>query len=221
MHKNHKATIVTAILLSSLLILSSVPVSLSAGGYWHQHDVLISMFKTLIDGHPNQASYELAGKTYQNRDVYLFKLGNPNGGKVMWIAALHGWEDMGSEIQYLIAQWLLTSGSQEANRILERNYILFMPIINMDSYERENKDYEDDSYGVDLNRNFVTGFNYIDPANTGFPNSYHGDYGGSEKETQAVRNALSTYHPIVFLDMHYGGSPMFRANSRGNRAKSY
>ena len=215
--RSHKSIVSFSILLSFMIFCSSCCVSYSAGGSWHTHDVLIGMFKTLCDNNPSIASYEVIGKSYQNRDIYLFKFGNPEGGKVMWDAALHGWEDMGSEIQYLIAQWLLTSQTAEADRILERNYILFVPIVNIDSYERENKDYEQDSWGVDLNRNFVTGFNYIAPANTGFPNSYHGAYGGSEKETQAVRNALSTYRPEVFLDMHYGGSAMFNGNNRADR----
>ncbi len=193
----------------SLLVLLINPVF--SAPTFHTHDQLISMFTTLCDGHPSVASYEIIGETYEGNSIFLFKIGNPNGGKVMWISALHGWEDMGSEVQYLIADWLLTSGTSEAQRILSRNYILFVPVVNVDSYERENRNYETDAYGVDLNRNFITGWSYVAPANTGFPNSYRGDYAGSEKETQAVRNALQTYRPYIFMDLHYGGGAYLRS----------
>jgi hypothetical protein len=205
------ATKFAASFLSLLAILVIFINPVRSAPTFHIHDQLISMFTNLCDNNPSAASYDVIGETHEGRNIVIFKIGNPNGGKVMWTSAIHGWEDLGSEVQYLIAEWLLTSENPEAQRILNRNYILFVPIVNMDSYERENRNYETDRCGVDLNRNFVTGWSYVEPANTGFPNSYHGDFAGSEKETQAIRNALQTYRPNIFMDLHYGGGAYLRS----------
>ena len=188
---------------------------------FHTHEQLISMFTSLCDGYPSAASYDAIGETWENKEILIFKIGNPEGGRVMWISAVHGWEDLGSEVQYLIAEWLLTSGDPEAQRILSRNYVLFIPLVNIDSYERENRNFETDEYGVDLNRNFVTGWSYLAPANTGFPNSYHGDFAGCEKETQAIRNALQTCRPSIFMDLHYGGGAYLRSYGADNSVANY
>jgi len=153
--------------------------------------------------YPAHASYESIGRTYEGRDIWIFKIGNPNGGRVLWDGCLHGWEDQGSEIEYLIAEWLLESGHETAKRILDRNYILFIPVVNMDSYERQNKNFESCSWGIDLNRNFYTGWISEEPNNYDYP----GSYAGSEPETQAIRNAFQTYRPDFYVNTHYGGGP--------------
>jgi hypothetical protein len=210
-HKSFKIHIIT-IVLTSLVFFSAFGVqSVSAGTNFHSKDTLIGMFKALCDSHPDQASYVIVGKSYEGRDIYLFRFGNPNGGCVMWDGCLHGWEDMSSEVEYHIANWLLNSGTAEASRILLNNYVLFMPIVNVDSTERENRDFSRDKFGVDLNRNFVSGFSYIAPVNTGYPNSFHGAFGGSEPEVKAVRSVLSVYRPEVYVNTHYGGAPVLQA----------
>lgn len=168
---------------------------------------LTTMFQTLCDAYPAQANYISVGKTINNRDIWLYRIGNPNGGCVLWDGCTHGWEDIGAEVQYLIANWLLTSGEQKAQELLQTNYILFIPDVNPDSLERGNANLSNGAtYGVDLNRNYVTGFTYIAPPGTSnLP--YHGASGGSELETQAMRGVFQTYKPKVYVNCHYGGGP--------------
>jgi hypothetical protein len=170
---------------------------------WHAHEELIEMFKALSDAYPEYASYEAIGKSHEERDITLFKIGNPNGGKVMWDGSLHGWEDMGSEAMYLIAKWLLESDDEAAKRILQRNYVLFIPVVNMDSYIRQNMNHDQCQYGVDLNRNFERGWRGTSCGN--YPNTYHGSYAASEPETQALRNTFQKYRPDFYVNTHYGG----------------
>ncbi|MFH1229481.1 MAG: M14 family zinc carboxypeptidase [Candidatus Aenigmatarchaeota archaeon] len=187
----------------------------TASNNFHTHNNLISMFKTLYDKFPGYASYETIGKTYEGRDIVLFKIGNPDGGTVLWDGAMHGWEDAGSEVEYLIAKWLLESGTTgtdvTAKRILDRNLILFVPVINMDSYERQNRDFASCQYGTDLNRNFGTGW-YNTPC-ADFPVTYHGDSAASEKETQAMRSVFSKYKPDFYMNIHYGGGQYMNSAS--------
>jgi len=199
----NKIQIATVFLLF-FLVASVLPVKVHApGNTYHTHEELISMFKSICNAHPKHASYENIGKTYEGRDIWIFKIGNPDGGRVMWDGCLHGWEDMGSEIIYLMTEWLLESGEETAERILERNYVLSVPVVNMDSYERQNRDFEDCAWGVDLNRNFHTGWRSKEANNYDYP----GPYAGSEPETQVMRNAFQTYRPDFYVNTHYGGGP--------------
>ena len=175
------------------------------GGLFYTKSTMISMLKSLCDAHSDKASYVSIGKSFEGRDIMLFRIGNPNGGKVSLDGAIHGWEDIGSVLLWHYANWLLTSGDAEAQRILTRNYTLLIPYINMDSTERENRDFVQCQYGVDLNRNFMQGWTQT-PCGA-YPNNYHGKSPASEPETQVMRNFFSTYKPKFHLNMHYGGGP--------------
>ena len=187
---------------------------------WHRHEELVNMCKTLCNAYPQWASYETVGKTYEGRDIVLFKIGNPNGGRVMWDGTLHGWEDVGGEIIYFTMEWLFTSGEQAAQRILERNYLLFIPVVNVDSYERQNRNFEQCRYGVDLNRNFKTGWTYTSPTPGVYPDCYHGDYAASESETQALKHVFDTYTSDFYMDIHDGGGPWIKCYSGDGSAVS-
>lgn len=175
------------------------------GGLFYTKSTMIDMLKSLCDVHSDRASYVSIGKSFEGRDIMLFRIGNPNGGKVCLDAAIHGWEDIGSVIQWHYANWLLESGDVEASRILNGNYTLLIPYVNMDSSYRENRNFVQCQYGVDLNRNFVKGWT-LTPCGA-YPNNYHGKSAASEPETQAMRSFLSTYKPKFHLNMHYGGGP--------------
>jgi hypothetical protein len=206
----HKRIASIGILLALILTLFMPQIrTANAGLTFHSKDTLIAMFKDLCNAHASQASYEIVGKTYEDRDIYIFKIGNPNGGRVLWDGSLHGWEDLGSEIEYLFANWLLTSNSPEVNRILERNYLLLVPIVNVDSTERQNRDFEDCPWGVDLNRNFQTGWSPNSPTDQ---LSYHGPSAASEPETQAMRFVFDKFRPEIYVNAHYGGGPYLQAS---------
>ena len=197
-----------------LLLVSLLPATNAEStiNTFHEKNQLITMFKTLCDKYPTYTSYESIGKTYENQDIWIFKIGNPNGGKVMWDGSMHGWEDMGSEIEYLFLEWLLESGDPLANQILQNNYVLFIPIVNMDSYERQNRNFEEYTYGVDLNRNFENGWSLRAPNDY----SYSGPYPASEPETQTMITAFKTYKPEIYVNTHYGGGPVLYYNLNNN-----
>jgi SAM-dependent methyltransferase len=58
----------------------------------------------------------------------------------MWDSTLHGGEVAGGEVAYLMAKWVLENSTFDPNarRILERNYLIFIPVINVDTYNRQN-----------------------------------------------------------------------------------
>jgi PKD repeat protein len=176
-----------------LFIAMCPPVPVYGGIYdpWHAKVWFTNNFKSLCDRYPTQASFESVGETYRGNDIWLFKFGNPRGGVVLWDAQLHGNEDFGSEILWLIVQWLF-SDDPVAQVILERNYVLMIPVVNVDSYGRYN------ARNVNLNRNFETGWS----ASAEYP----GPYACSEPETQVLRSVYRAYDPAFYVNLHQGAS---------------
>jgi len=162
---------------------------------WHTKSEHISRMKSLCDSH-SEASYVSIGKSEQEKDIWMFKIGWEGGGVVMWDGQLHGNEDFGSEIIYLMTEWLLESGDERAERILERNLILFVSVVNTDSYGRYN------SRDVNLNRNFVTGWS--SSAENPGPSP------ASEAETQVMRSIFQEYKPDFYVNLHQGTGPWFK-----------
>jgi hypothetical protein len=139
----------------------------------------------------------------------LYKFGNPNGGKVMIDSRGHGPEDCGGEIGYTFVKNLIATNSS----ILRENYVMFIPVVNIDTTARQNKrrNYTLNNgtvilvpYGVDLNRNGISGFGGSGSSNASNNYEYRGLYGGSESETQALAFAQQKYKPDIYVNTHCG-----------------
>jgi murein tripeptide amidase MpaA len=201
------------LLLIALLLSTAALIPDAQGDIWdpfHTKEQKITMWKNLWNTHANTI-YTSIGKTYNGNAIWLFTAGNLTGRKILWDGELHGNEDKGSELLFLIAQWLLESNTTRANQILETTYVMFIPVVN-DMDIRGNGNNETSPYGVDLNRNFATGWT---PSN---PNSdlYSGDTATSEPETKALRNVFSTYRPVFYVNMHCGAGPYAAQYQGGN-----
>lgn len=178
-------------------------------------DQIISKWKTLADAHPQWVSYESIGKSVKGKDIWLFKIGNPSSGKVMYDGVPHGGEAGGTEILYKFTKWLLESKDPKAEHILRWNYHLIIPVLNVDSVAnrrqnmRENYVLSDGRvidvpYGVDLNRNGIYGWGQSGSSDPENPYEYRGAWAGSEPETQAYHNAVGKYRPEIYIDTHNG-----------------
>ena len=198
--------ILFVLLISTICLVQTVH---SAGGYRY-YDTFIAAFKSLADSYPTLVTYETVGYTVENRSIILFKIGNPNGGRVYFDGAIHGEESLAGELLYAYTKWLLTSNSPLANRILTRTYTLLIPALDADEYNivRTN------AHHVDLNRNFATNWQY---AGSSDPTSwyYRGPSPLSEPESQTVIRVFQTFKPSFYLNLHRGGSILYES-SYGN-----
>ena len=88
---------------------------------------------------------------------------------------------------------------------------MFMPAINSRD-TRGNGDTKDSDNGVDLNRNFQTGWHETNSED----DTYSGPYALSEPETQVMRTVFSTYRPTFYVNMHCGGGPYAAYYNAGN-----
>jgi hypothetical protein len=214
------------ILLFLLLIIGTLLLSQAVLGYdirpiwktYHSTDETYKILKDLAADHSSVMSYEVIGKSILGKDILMFKIGNPNGGKFMFDGRIHGPEDCGTEDGIEFIRWVLESNDPDAKQVLRNNYLLFIPVINVDTAEkRQNlrRSYTSSDgvitkvvYGVDLNRNFVTGFGSSGSSDPADDYDYRGISAGSEPETKAVRSAMQKYlkndgHSI-YLNVHCG-----------------
>ena len=194
----------TVTLFFLILTLLSITLPQTQSGIFdpfHTKEEKTAMWEQLWDSHTN-TEYFSAGKSYNGKDILLFTAGNQSGGRVLWDSEIHGNEDKGSEILFLIAKWLLESNTAQANKILEKNYVMFIPMVNNQNV-RGNGDTEISSYGVDLNRNFETGWRKNSPSD----DTYSGPNPLSEPETRVMRNIFSTYQPTFYANLHCGAGP--------------
>jgi Zinc carboxypeptidase len=189
------------ILFISLVFLLVQPVQCGIFDPFHTKQEKITMWKTLWDKHLN-TEYSSVGKTYDGVDIWMFVVGNISRPRVLWDGEIHGNEDKGSELLFLMAQWLLESNDAAAAKILQESCLMFIPVVNSRD-TRGNGDTKISSYGVDLNRNFETSWWKSNPND----DTYSGPSPVSEPETKALRNVFSTYKPIFYINMHCGGGP--------------
>lgn len=198
---------VIIVMIALALAIAFLPTSRAAT--FHSKEEHINMMKTLCDRYPEYCSYESLGKALDSNeeldwDVWLFKIGNPNGGKVLVDGQIHGNEDWGSEVIYRFATWVLESGESRAKAILKGNYLLFVPVITH-SYDRSNPNTASCRYGVNLDRNFETGWSTGEGCSSA--QNYPGPYALSEKESQALTRAFDEYRPDYYLNLHQGAGP--------------
>jgi hypothetical protein len=181
---------------------------------FHTKEEKTLMWKELWSNHANTEYFSI-GKYYDGTEMLMFVAGNQSGGRVLWDGEMHGNEDKGGELLFLLAQWLLESNDPQAIKILEENYVMFIPMVN-NQVARGNGDKSVSEFGVDLNRNFETGWQKSNPAD----DTYSGPNPLSEPETIVMRNVFLAYQPTFYVNLHCGAGPYAAFFNAGNSTLS-
>lgn len=197
------------VLLASLIMLCGLFPVVYCGPYRNYAGFMTALMN-LTNSHPGVMTAESMGKSVDGVDIMMFKIGNPQGERILFDGAIHGWESQGGEILYDYAEWLLTNNSQVSRTILTNMYTLLIPALNPDEYNIQRQN----AHGVDLNRNFPPGW----AAGSPDPNNeyYRGPSSLSEPESQALAKALGTYDPSFYVNLHAGGGTMLYGTYYGN-----
>jgi len=179
-------------------------------------DEVFNIFNQLKSRYPTKMTSEVIGKTVEGRNIMLYKIGNPHGGKVLLEACIHGGEIMNAELLHQYAKWLLEEKEPTASAILNYNYTLIIPIVNIDKYQITRKN----ANGVNLNRNFPAGWENA-PSDSASAD-YRGSTPLSEPETQAIDGVFTREKPFAFADLHTGLEPYVnRCPPMTSQQKSY
>lgn len=180
----------------------------------------IALCENLASLHPSIMKSEIIGYTVLNRPIRMYRIGNPQGGKVLFDGQIHGGSDISTWVLYYYAKWLAESGDPVANDILQKNCTLIVPIVNVDMDTRKNARGGSYSTGVDLNRNFV--YNWQNGGSTTPSDDYYrGPSPASEPETQAMINLFNTEGPKFYLNMHNWGGPWIGSYSLDSQKRVY
>jgi hypothetical protein len=165
------------------------------------------------------------GTSIQGRPIYAVKISdnpnvNENEPQVQLNALIHAREPQAMmTIMYYMYYLLENYGTDpEVTYLVNNREIYFIPCINPDGYEynrqtnpsgggmwRKNRRLNsDNSYGVDLNRNFgyMWGINNTGSSGTPSSDTYRGTAPFSEPETQAIRDFTNTKSFKTTLNYH-------------------
>lgn len=178
---------------------------------WRNKNARLQLWRDLWNAQGLSDRVIKIGESVQGNDVLMFDCGNVSCQAMLIDAELHGNEDHPGEVLLMFVYWLFGSGDADAQRILERNRLLFVPSVNIDKFDRVNAR---PGGGVNLNRNFVYGWGRSGDDRPG-SDDYRGPSAGSEPETQAMREAFVDYQPRVYVNLHVGA---FMARGYGNSA---
>ena len=200
----HVILLTTVLLLAFILPAVLFTPVVHAPFPYRDYGPLMTAFMDLAEAHPQQVTYQAVGKSALGEDIVIFKIGNPEGGRVLFDGAMHGTEAVGSELLYSYAKWLLESNDTTAKNTLQTTYTLLIPVVNVDkeNYARKNAN------GVDLNRNFATSWSSSGSTNSS-SDQYRGPAALSEPESQTLVEVFKTLKPSFYVNLHMWAGPYY------------
>ncbi|XP_050705532.1 carboxypeptidase B-like isoform X5 [Eriocheir sinensis] len=183
---------------------------------YHTLEEIYSLLDELEAGYSLVTTYT-AGTTYEGRDIRVAKVSTGGTKQTIWIdCGIHAREWISpATCLYILDQ--LTSGygsDSEVTALLDTYDFHVMPSVNPDGYDftwtsdrfwRKNRvPYEGilSCHGTDPNRNFNSSFGGPGTSDSPCSDIYHGPSPFSEKESQAVRDALSALDTKIYFSIH-------------------
>ncbi len=166
--------------------------------------------------YPDITEEKVIGKSLEGRDIWAIKISD-NAKRdeiepaVLVNAMHHAREVMTPEITTDMIDYLTSNYGQdpEVTKWVDSYEIWVIPMFNLDGNNKmwtENSMWRKNTrngYGVDLNRNYPTGWNSCkgSSANTG-AQDYRGTAPASEPETQAMMNFVASIKPVFDISYH-------------------
>lgn len=194
--------------------------------YWEMRDTL----QTLANSFPAIARFYSAGTSYQNLNLYVFKISdNPDVEErepaVCFNGATHAREPMGTTLCIDYIKYLLTNYGTDSlvTWFVNNREIYFMPVMNPDGYRynsdsggatsniRKNRHFYSgqgtSTAGVDLNRNYgyKWGYDNVGSSPVVISETYRGPARFSELETQIARDVFLPKKIRTQIDYHSYG----------------
>ncbi|MBK8101226.1 MAG: hypothetical protein IPK26_29445 [Planctomycetes bacterium] len=212
------------------------------GGHWTWAQ-MVSILDDLNTANPAICAAKVSiGSTIEGRPLWMVKISDNVGTdegepEVYYDAMHHAREPLSMEATVVFMEWLVTNYGTDplATFLVDERELFFVPCVNPDGYEynrqinpggggmwRKNRRVNGDgTFGVDLNRNYATGWSAPNGGNSTATNSdtYRGAAPFSEPETQAIeafvasRNFVSSFSTHTYTDVllrpwgYQSGSP--------------
>lgn len=208
--------------------LSSENFTLGSIGGFYTIEETATEFQRMKEKFPLYFADEIViGKSYEQRDITAYCIGNRDKPEVLLTGMHHAREPIGTTaIVYFLWRLmeLADSGNLEAEYLLNERAIWVIPVINPDGWLynysrypqggglwRKNRNAINDStFGIDLNRNYGP-YDYWNAPNNGSSinptrENYRGAYPFSEPELEAVRDFCLDHEFLLALNFHSHGN---------------
>ena len=178
--------------------------SISKLGSYHFQNDLEYFFDTTVNNYSDIASYEIIGKSVENRSLLMMKItGNSdviNKSSVLYIANIHGDETIGRELCIYLIDFICKNYNLDDNlkKIVNNTNIFIMPSLNPDGFE--NRDYLNNWNPTRFNSNNID-------LNRDFPDIFRNDDNTSDNrqpETKAIMVWSKNNKINISLSMHSG-----------------
>jgi murein tripeptide amidase MpaA len=195
------------------------------GGHW-----TLAQMVAIMDGfakdYPALCSAKTSiGKSIEGRDIWMMKISDnvaqdENEPEVFYDALHHAREPLSMEATIVFMEELLTGygSDKEATFLVNERELFFVPCVNPDGYEynrsirpnggglwrKNRRPNSGGSFGIDLNRNYATGWSAPNGGNSTNQNSdtYRGTAPFSEPETLAIENFIKTRNFVQICSCH-------------------
>jgi hypothetical protein len=172
----------------------SVTISLNLYIWTAERDIsLYSVYVVMTPPKPAKVEEKIFGYSVKGNPIDGYEIGNGRDA-ILLIGAIHG-NEVGSA--YLLRR--LVSEIKSDTKIVSKNKkIIIIPVVNPDGYNIQQKF---NGNGVNLNLNFDTpGWKNYGPQGT-----YAGPKPFSEPESQAIKQVVEKYKPIMMISYHTAG----------------
>lgn len=190
---------------------------------YHTYDEMLAELRQLEQDYKGLATLFSIGKSLEGRELWAIKIGQEIGAEkedkaaIAYLGTHHAREHISTEVPLRFAKELLERAAidPEITSLLASTDVYIIPMVNPDGsmYDIENRRYKwwrknrqrnsDNTFGVDLNRNY--GFGWGTGGSSSNPSSdiYMGRSAFSEPETQAVRDFFLAHRNIkIALSFH-------------------
>lgn len=196
----------------------------------YDYQDMTSDIHRLAHKYHGRLSYYSIGQTYDKREIWCMRIGNPNASKHLVIdAAIHAREWLNTQMLMRSTEQIMRDYSEYSERF--RHVCLYiLPMDNPDGVTISQHGYEairnkklqkkiqkightdtwkNNARGVNINNNFDCGFKKSKKAKKGDWVFYSGKKAESERETKALVKFVNRTKPQAVLNLHSTGSIIY------------
>lgn len=205
---------------------------LSPDAEYKSPEEIYAFLKEINDSYPEITHLISIGKSVEGRDIWAIKISDnasldEKEPSILFNSMHHAREVMTPEVAIDIVEYLVKNYKIEdkVTHWIESKEIWVIPMLNVDGNQKVwggssmwRKNVRG-GYGVDINRNYPYKWGSCNGSSASrFSDTFRGDSGGSEPETQALMNFVEKVRPVFDISFHsYSELVIYPYGCKGSR----
>ncbi|XP_064539842.1 carboxypeptidase B1 [Drosophila montana] len=187
---------------------------------FHRHAEINAYLDELAKAYPSRVTVQVAGKSYEDRDLKTITISNGDGksGKnvIFLDAGIHAREWIAPAGALYVIYQLVENFASNADLLKDYDWVI-LPVVNPDGYEhthtssrmwrKTRKPTGSSCYGTDANRNFDFHWGEVGASTDSCDDIFRGTIAFSEPETQILRDLMLGFlgRGMFYLTLHSYG----------------